>query len=212
MNRKTKAAEFQNEGYEINVVGRNVLVTDSMKDYAQEKISKIDKFSHRIIEVQVTMDIQKLEHRVDIVLKVDHIKIKSQASSDDMYASIDKAVDKIERQLRRYKTKIKDHHAKALNVVDMHVNVFKKPHDEELEEVNLDIEDENQKSMLEAFQPHEIVSQETAPLKTLTIDEAIMKMELSGDNFMVFRGEEDQKIKVIYRRKDENYGVIQVEQ
>jgi len=211
MSRKSKAAELSNEGYNISVVGRNVMVTDSMKDYAIEKVSKIEKFSHRIIDVIVTMDIQKLVHRVDIVISVDHIKIKSQATSDDMYASIDKATDKIERQLLRYKTKIQDHHAKGLNVIDMQVNVIKKPEEEELEDVNIEIEDESRRQLVESFQVHEVVANETRPLKMLTLDEAMMKMELSGDTFMIFKAEEDQKIKVIYRRNDENYGVIEVE-
>lgn len=211
MKGRAKAAEFVDEGYKIHVTGRNVLVTDAMKDYAMEKVSKIEKFSHRIIDVVVTMDIQKLDHRVDIVMKVDTIKIKSQAASTDMYASIDKAVSKIENQLRRYKTRLKEHSAKALNVIDMNVNVFKKPPEAELLDVNLDIEDENQRKLYESYQPQEIVSRETKPLKTLTLDEAMMKMVLSGDKFLIFRGEEDQKLKVIYLRKDGHFGVIDIE-
>ena len=77
------------------MTGRHVLVTDAMKDYAVDKIVKIDRFNARIIDVTVVMDIQKLEHRVDITMKVDHIFIKASASSDNMYASIDKAVDRL---------------------------------------------------------------------------------------------------------------------
>ena len=211
MKGKAKAAEFIGESYKIHVTGRNVLVTDAMKDYAIDKLSKIEKFSHKIIDVAVTMDIQKLDHRVDIVMKVDHLKIKSQAASTDMYASIDKATTKIENQLRRYKTKIRDHTAKALNVIDMNVNVFKRANEEELIDVNLDIEDETQRRMFKSYDFSEIVTQETKPLKILTYDEAIMKMELSGDAFLIFRSEEDHKLKVIYRRKDGNFGVIEVE-
>ncbi|MFQ5728945.1 MAG: ribosome hibernation-promoting factor, HPF/YfiA family [Waddliaceae bacterium] len=211
MKGKAKAAEFTGEGYKIHVTGRDVLITDAMKAYAIEKISKIEKFSARIIDVQVMMNIQKLEHRVDISLKVDHIKIKSQASSTDMYASIDKAIEKIERQLRRYKARIREHTAKALNIVDLKVNVLKRPEEEELIDINMDIEDQNQRAMIEKYTPHEIVKQETRPLKTITQEEAIMKMELSGDVFLIFRDEIDQELKVIYRRKDENFGIIEME-
>lgn len=211
MKGKAKAKEFQGEGYKIHVTGRDVLVTDAMKDYAIEKLSKIERFTSRIIDVHVTMDIQKLDHRVDIVIKVDHIKIKSSATSTDMYASLDRAVEKIERQLRRYKTRIREHTAKPVNIVDLKVNVYKRPEDEELEDFNIDIEDQNREDMVERYRPHEIVKQETVPLKTLTFDEAVMKMELSLDSFLLFRHEEDQKLKVIYRRDDENYGVIEVE-
>ncbi len=211
MKGNAKAKEFVGEGYKIHVTGRDVLVTDAMKDYAIDKLSKIERFTSRIIDVHVTMDIQKLEHRVDIVIKVDHVKIKSHASSTDMYASLDRAVEKLERQLRRYKTRIREHTAKPINIVDLKVNVFKKPEDEEIEDINIDIEDQNREDLLERYRPHEIVKQESVPLKTLTFDEAVMKMELSLDTFLIFRHEEDQKLKVIYRRNDDNYGVIEVE-
>jgi putative sigma-54 modulation protein len=209
MSRKSKAEEFVQEGYSIAITGRNVQVTDSMKNYALEKIEKVEKFSDRIIEVIITMDIQKLTHRVDIVMKVDHIRIRGSADSDNMYASIDKAVDKITSQLRRYHTKIRDHQAKSSKTIDMNVNVIRSPVEEELLDFNADIEEKNNRA--NSFIPHEIVMKETRPLKILTPEEAIMKMELSGDTFLIFRSENDMKLKVIYRRNDGNFGVIEPE-
>lgn len=210
MSRKSRAAEFAGEGYKIHVAGRNVLVTDSMKNHAIEKISKIERFSDQIIDVVVTMDIQKIEHRVDIVMKAGHIKVKAQASSNDMYASIDKAVGKIERQLRRYKTRLQDHTAKRLSITDMNVNVIRLPRMLDLLDINEEIEEENQRRLEEEYRPHEIVMKETKPLKTLTYEEAIMKMELSGNAFLLFRAEEeeDNRLMLIYRREDEDYGII----
>lgn len=199
------------QGYNIIVQGRHVQVTDSMKEYAIEKISKVEKFSDRIIDVLVTMDIQKLDHRVDIVIKVNHWTIKSSAVTTQMYASIDQAVHKLEKQLRRYKKKIQNHQARGLNVVDMRVNVMRRPEPDDVELVNEEIEAENRRKEVQEFQPHEVVATETRPLKILTMDEAIAKMELSGDGFLLYRCEEDQKLKVIYRRSDENYGVIEAE-
>lgn len=209
MSRKSKAAEFLDEVYNITVTGRNVMVTQSMKDYAIEKVSKIERFSDRIIDVVVTMDVQKLDHRVDIVLKVDHTKIKSQASSEDMYLSIDRAVKKIEAQLIRYKSKLKDHHAKGVSTIDMNVNVLRSASEEEVVDVNIDIEDENRRRLLDKYHPHQIVKREITPLKTLTDGEAIMKMDLSGDAFLIFRGEDNQRLKVIYRRSNGDFGVIE---
>jgi putative sigma-54 modulation protein len=208
MSRKSKAAEFIGEEYSITVTGRNVLVTDAMKDYALEKISKIEKFSNRIIDIAVIMDVQKLEHRVDVIIKIDHTKIRSSASSTDMYASIDKAADRIQTQLRRYKQRLNEHHAKGLNVVDMSVNVYKAPTEEELISLNEEIQDETDRRLIDQYRPHEVVKKETLPLKILTLDEAIMKMELSQDIFMIYRSEDDRKLKIIYRRSDGHYGII----
>jgi putative sigma-54 modulation protein len=211
MNRKALAAKFQDDVYDITVTGRHVLVTDAMKDYAIDKIVKIDRFNARIIDVNIVMDIQKLDHRVDITLKVDHVFIKASATSENMYASIDKAVDKIETQVRRYKDRINEHQKKGGAVIDMNVNILETPTNAVLKELNDDIESESSVRLIDGYRPHKILSRETRPLKTLNGHEAVMKMELSGDFFMIFRGEEDQKLKVIYRRNDGNFGIIEPE-
>jgi putative sigma-54 modulation protein len=209
MSRKSKAAEFVEETYNITVTGRNLVVTEPLRDYVLEKIAKIERFSHRIIDVVVTIDAQKLEHRVDIVAKVDNTKIKSQASTENMYASIDKAVDKLEVQLRKYKDKIHEHQGMKAGDVAMNVNVLQSLNEEELNIINDDIEEENRRRLIDKYRPHKIVNKESRLLKTLANGEAILKMELSGDAFMVYRSEEDHGLKVIYRRKDGNFGVIE---
>lgn len=208
MSRKSKAAEFLQDEYDITITGRNVLVTDAMKDYALEKIAKIERFSNRIIDANVIMDIQKLEHRVEIILKVNNIKIFSQACTDNMYASIDKAVDRIEAQIRRYKKRIQEHQAKKQTEVEMEVSILR-PVDE-LNEVNTDIEEENKRQLFDKYRPHHIVKREKQVMKTLTDAEALMKIDLAAEDFMIYRSEEDRKIKVIYRRPDSDFGVIEV--
>jgi len=204
MSRKTKALEFADAAYDIQITGRHLEITDSMKDYAIEKISKIDRFMNRIIDVNVILDIQKLDNRVEIILKAGTTKITSSACSTDMYVSIDQAVDKLEAQLLRYKSKLQDHHANDREAINMKVNVVSPRQIEE----DLDSEDEYFQDNV-YFKPHRVVKQETRPLKILTYDEAIMKMELSGDSFLIFKNEVDQKLKVIYRRKDGNFGIIE---
>lgn len=210
MSRKSKAAEFLEEAYNISVTGRHVVVTDAMKDYAIEKISKIERFSNRIIDVVVTMDIQKLEHRVDIVLKVNNLKIKSQAVSDNMYTSIDKAVHKVETQLLKYKNKLQDYQNRGNAAIDMNVNVLRSASEQELLELNDEIESETRHRLMDKYIPHKIVSKTTRPLKTLTDGEAMMKIDLSGDPFLIYRCEESpgRDLKIIYRRKDGDFGVI----
>jgi putative sigma-54 modulation protein len=205
---KSKFAEEEAQGYRLNIIGRNVLVTDAMKNYAWEKMGKVERIHSHLMDMQVVMDIQHLEHTVDIVLKFEHFRIKVHAASTDMYVSIDKAIDKLQALIRRWKDRIQDHHKKKLAVVDMQVNVVNRPYDE-LAEFNAEIEAANKKKQSLAPQP--VIKKKTLPLKMLTTEEAIMKMELSGFEFLVFKGEEDQKLKVIYRRKDGTYGIIQIE-
>lgn len=209
MSRKSKAAEFVQEGWDVQVTGRNVLVTEPMKDYAMDKVSKIERLSNRIGDALVIMDIQRFQHRVDIIVKIDNLKIKSHAVSDNMYASVDLAVDKLLKQFRRYKKRVQDHQSIGHEEAAMRVDIYEAPSDEEL--VNDEIEAENVRLNHDRFQPRAIVSQETRPLKVLTHEDAIIKMELSGDNFLIFRSEEDRKLKVIYRRGDGNLGIISVQ-
>lgn len=209
MKGKAKAVEFAGEQYSIQVIGRHVQVTDAMKDYAIDKISKIERLSDRIIDVIITMDIQKLEHRIDIEVRVNHVKIRTHATTEDMYKSIDIAVDKLKEQVRRYKRRLHDHRARSAGYVDVNVNVVRHYQDP-VAEINEDIEEENERSLMAIYRP-EVVSREKRPLPTLTVEEAIMRLDLSGDKFLVYRSEEDQKLKVIYWRNDGNFGIIEPE-
>lgn len=210
MSSKEKFLEEEEAGYRIDVLGRHLEITEPMKQYAWDKLSKIERFHNHIFYVHVTLDIQKLDHICLILLKFDHFKITAQATSTDMYVSIDKAVDRLQNLLRRYKSRIQDHHKKALSAVDMQVNVLERPSDE-VEEFNAEINAATKKNQEASFVPPKLIGTETKRLKTLTVEEALMKMELSADSFLMYRSEEDQKLKVLYRRADGNYGLLQPE-
>ncbi len=204
---KTKFKEEDSLGYRVDIVGRNVQITDPIRAYVWDKLSKIERFHNHIMHLHMTLEIHKLEHACVILLKVDHTQVKCQAASTDMYASIDRAIDRLKSLLARYKSRIQDHHKKKLSVIDMQVNVLERPFSE-VDAVNDEIEEKAAEEEIEAYKPHKIIGSETKPLKMLTIDEAVMKMDLSGDAFLIFRSEEDQKLKVLYRRTDGNYGLI----
>ncbi|MBA3238697.1 MAG: ribosome-associated translation inhibitor RaiA [Parachlamydiaceae bacterium] len=211
MSHKSVAEKFQDDVYNISILGRHVMVTDAMQQYAIEKIQKIERFSSRVIDVDIVMDIQKLDHRVDITMKLEQLMVRSTATSDSIYTSMDRAVDKLKAQVRRYKGRIHEHQVRGGASENINVKILDAREDEVLNEVNDEILSENTADLIQKYTPHRIVSEETRPLKTLNYNEAVMKMELSGDAFIVFRAEEDQKLKVIYRRKDNNYGIIEPE-
>lgn len=205
MSRKSKQLEFADEKYNVNITGRNVAVTEAMKNYAIEKVSKVERFTDRLIDVHVIMDIQKLVHRCEIIFKAGNTKITSSADTDEMYKSIDFAVKKLESQIRKFKSKLNDHHARDIPSIEMAVEVLQREAIDEFFDEDLGLT----KSLEEKFKPHTIVKKETRPLKTLTYEEAVMKMDLSNDPFLIFKNEADLKLKVIYRRKDDNYGIIE---
>lgn len=208
MSKKSKAAEFIREGLNITITGRNLEVTEGMRAYAIEKIAKIEKLHpHRIVDVIVTMETQRWLQKVDMVVKVGRNVFKCHGETSDMYASIDEAVNKLETQLLKLKNKLQDHHGPDLTSIDMTVNVFKGG----LAEINGEIEEESNQRLIDAYRSHEVVKTEKMPLKILTQREAIVKMDACQDAFMIFRNEEDMKVKVIFRRDDGDYGIIDPE-
>lgn len=202
---KSKFVEEENLGYNIFIVGKNFQITDSERKYVWDKLSKIDRLHQHIYNVYVTLEIQKLEHVVSMLIRFDNFKVKVEARTTDMYASIDKAIDKMQNLFRRWKDKIQHYQNKSSSVVDIKVNVHKRPYDE-IADYNADIEASKEDVLL----PGKVIESGMCKLKILTTNEAIMKMELSSDNFMLYRDEVDQNLKVIYKKDEKNYGILQV--
>ncbi|MCX6988240.1 MAG: ribosome-associated translation inhibitor RaiA [Chlamydiae bacterium] len=204
-----KKFEEASAGYNIQIIGRTVFVTDAMKNHAMHKLAKLERFHNHLIDVHVTLDVNKLEHSALIIMKFDHFKVTGHASASDMYVAIDQAADKLQKQVRRWKDKIQDHTKKKMSIGEMQVNILMRPN--EVAEYNEDMEIELEAERQKQLNPGKVIRKKSIPLKILTSDEAVMKMELSGDPFLIYKGEEDQKLKVIYRTKDGNYGVIRTE-
>jgi putative sigma-54 modulation protein len=204
---KEKFAQFE---YPIHVIGRNVAITEPMKAYAVDKLRKVERFGGHVLEATIIMDVQKLMHSVDFIIDVNNTKIKVSGRSENMYASTDQAIAHLEAKLRRYMRRLHEHNAKHLGSIDMNVNVVGRI--ALIDDINDQIEEENLNKIEAELTPHKVVSRETKPLPTLNLGEAIMKMELSEDHFMIYQSEEERgKLKVIYRRNDGNYGIIEPE-
>ncbi len=205
--------KFQLEGDEslnVTIIGKNIEITNPIKQYITEKLAKVEKVLPHIIEVIVRLEVQKLNHQVDIVMKFSHFKVKVHAMTPDMYATIDKTFEKLKAKLMKWKGRIQDHHAKGIKVIDLQVNVLEKGEEDELQAINDEIEEQNYQEMEKQLNPPKVVKRKTRHVKTLTLDEAVMKMELSGDNFLIFRCEEDLEFKILYRRKDSSFGEITI--
>ncbi|MCR4426134.1 MAG: ribosome-associated translation inhibitor RaiA [Firmicutes bacterium] len=178
---------------EITVKGRNLVVTDALRAYAEKKLAKIEKFFERgIIDSQVSMGIERGMHDVDITIQVDGLLLRGEETTPDMYASIDGAIDNIERQIRKYKTKInRKLRQMGDNLVESAVGPV-------------------EPAEAEAFEP-KVVKTKRFAIKPMSVEEAIMQMELLGHDFFVFSNANTEDVNVVYRRKDGNYGLIEPE-
>ncbi len=205
-----KENKFAEQPYNVSILGKHFQITDAIWNYVFEKLSKIDRITDQIIDVTVTLDAQKLEHTCSILMNFIHFHIKVSGHTDNMYSAIDKATDRIIKLIRKYKTKLQSHRFKDRSAVDIHVNVIQ-PLKDDLKVINDEIEAENVRREEDRYKLHEVVAKEMMPLRTLTQDEAVMKMEITEEPFLIYKSEEDQKIKVIYRRHDHNYGLVMIQ-
>ncbi|NGX35962.1 MAG: Ribosome-associated factor Y [Candidatus Anoxychlamydiales bacterium] len=203
-------SKFETEGYSIEITGKTLQVTKPMETYVLEKISKLERFTNNILEIVVTLEVQKLAHTAAIVIKFLHYRIRVHSTTVDLYAAIDGAFNKLYKLIRKYKEKLQSHrNHKDLSSVDMDVHVLEPVN--EIEDINDEIEAQNLKEELDKYKFGEIVAKDKMPIKMLTQDEAVMKLELAGEHFLIYKCQEDQKLKIIYKRDDAKLGIVEVE-
>ena len=179
---------------QITTTFRHLDPSDALKSYAEEKLERIKKYIDEPIVAQVFMNVEKIRHYADVTITAKGITIKASEETNDMYAAIDAVVDKIERQLRRYKERIKDH----------------KPAPESRER-------QVRKSVVEAEsieqrQAPVVIRSKTFSIKPMSVEEAVMQMDLLHKDFLIFTDAATDNINVIYRRKDGDYGLIEPHQ
>jgi ribosome hibernation promoting factor len=176
---------------QITTTFRHLDPSDALKSYAEEKLERVNKYIDEPVVAQVFMTVEKIRHCAEVTLTAKGITIKASEETNDMYSAIDAVVDKIERQLRRYKERIKDHKPTSESL-DRQVKksiVAAESIDQQLEPV--------------------VIRSKTFSIKPMSVDEAVMQMDLLHNDFLVFTDAITDSISVIYRRKDGNYGLIE---
>ncbi len=170
------------------IYGKNLEVTEGLKQAVHDKFSKLEKFFTPETEVQVTLSVQKDNQIVEATIPMKGTILRVEPNSTDMYVSIDMAVDLLERMIRKYKTKISKYGKGELKF--------------------------NDEFMEEDVDNHETVTitkSKKFAIKPMDVEEACVQMELLGHNFFVFRNAETFEVNVVYKRKDKTYGLIEPE-
>jgi ribosome hibernation promoting factor len=206
--------QIQNANPPIQVTGRHVSVTDAMKEYCRRRLACLHLDYPKIIEVQVIMDVEKYRHGAEVILHCsNHITLEASSESDDMYASIDEVVDKIARQMRKYKTRLMRHHRPRRNGIrHLEEKVLRWEWDDQMEQAALTeavpAPPVEEQSLPDRFGPR-VIHSEKYPVKPMFIDEAVLQMEMSPRQFLVFLNAKTEKVSVIYRRKNGEFGLIE---
>lgn len=172
----------------ITISGKNIDVTEGLRAAVQDKLGKLERYFTPDTEVIVTLNVEKERQKIEVTIPVKGNIIRSEQVSNDMYVSIDLVEEVIERQLRKYKTKIVDKKQEGGN--------FQKAYIE-----NDYMEDEEIR----------IIRSKKFGMKPMFPEDACVQMELLGHNFYVFRNAETDEVNVVYKRKGNTYGLIEPE-
>ncbi len=171
----------------LTVRGKNIEVTDALREHVQKRVGKIDKYFDFDTEAQVALGVVRELHTVEVTATINGLILRAEESTNDMYASIDKVVDKLERQIAKYKTRI---NRKARQVTGDIGRAAGLPSDEADDELN-------------------VVRTKRFAVKPMPVEEAVLQMNLLGHDFFVFANADTDEVNVVYRRKDGNYGLIE---
>ncbi len=175
----------------ISISGKNIEVSDYLRDLIDKKVSKLERYFPKEAEVQVTMAVEKNRHIVEVTISYDGIIIRGEEVTGDMYASIDNVLDKLEKQIIKHRTRLEK---------NLKSGAFK--YEAPLFGGNYeDAEEEENK----------IVRVKRFPLKPMTEEEAMLQMSLLGHSFYMFLNADTDTINLLYLRKDGNYGLIEPE-
>ncbi len=169
------------------ITGRNINVTEGLKSAVEDKLGKLEKYFKPDTIVNVTLSVEKDRQKIEVTIPVKGNIIRSEQVSTDMYVSIDLVEEVIERQLKKYKNKLV---AAKQNAADFSQAFLEEEFDNEPESI-------------------QIVRSKRFAVKPMDPEEACLQMELLGHSFFVFRNAETDEINVVYKRKGNNYGLIE---
>ncbi len=168
------------------ITGRNIEVTDGLRSAVEEKIGKLEKYFTPDVDVYVTLSVQKDRQKIEVTIPVKGSIIRSEQTSSDMYVSIDLVEEIIERQLKKYKTKLTAQKQSAPSFS----RAFLEEEYEDTDKIR-------------------IVRTKRFGIKPMDPEEACVQMELLGHSFYVFSNSETDEVNVVYKRKDGTYGLIE---
>lgn len=178
---------------EIIIHGDKIKVTEAMKSYIEDKLGRLDKYLENSDNIRANVIVKVKGHlqTMEITIPLKSFILRSEETQEDFYAAVDKTIDKLERQIRKNKTRLMSRKAKPS--YDFNFDMIELPEEKEVTEES------------------KIVKRKTIEVKPMDEEEAILQMELLGHQFYMYKDADTNKPAVVYKRNDGNYGVIESE-
>lgn len=178
----------------FNIRGERIEVTTALRDYVEKKVSKLEKYfdTPPVSDVNVTLSVVKDVQTAEVMIPMPGVMLRAEDRNNDMYAAIDLVVDKLERQIRKHKTKVNRKFRQEGGLRTLFKDNFEAPSGQSIEEDDL-----------------EVVRTKRFNLKPMDVEEAILQMNMIGHSFFVFSNMDTEEVNVVYKRDDGKYGLIE---
>ncbi len=170
----------------LNIRGDKLEVTDSIKNYIEEKLKRLDKYfeTPEDLKANIVVRTRGIDQIIEVTIPIKKAILRAEETNKDLYAAIDKVTDKLERSIRKNKTKIKRRKVENMDVF-----------------LDFEVEEEEEQK---------IVKRKQINNKPMSEEEAILQMDLLDHDFFIFQNTETNNMSVIYKRKDNSYGIIEI--
>jgi putative sigma-54 modulation protein len=193
---------------QITVTFRHIEATDALRRHAEKRIRHVAKYVHQLMDAHVILSVVKRRHIAEIVLNADRTTLKAKEETGDLYSALDLASEKLAQQARRHTGKLKSHKGTVRRARVAPPAMAEAP--EERPGSGLRIDVLRGDSFTRRNGP-EVIRTKRLPVKPMSIEEAVMQMDLMSSDFLVFRNAANDGVAVVYRRKDGHYGLIEPE-
>lgn len=183
----------------VSITGRHFDLTDQHKEYVEKRLMHLKRFFDTIMDCHVILEKEKHRESAEITIQVNGVMMHGEEETGDIFTSIDLVVDKIEKQIKKYKARLKNRRQRSRgnngpeNSIRYKVDV--------LSGVELE----------QGTPEPQVIRTQTLAIKPLSLDEALMQMDLLNQDFLVFRNAGSERVNVLYRRTDGNYNLVEPE-
>lgn len=172
-----------------NINGKNIELTAALENAVEEKIVKLDKYFNDSVTAQITLSVEKLSHIIEITIPFNGSVLRAEVEGKNMYGIMDDAVDVIEKQVNKFKNKLKAKH-RTTGISELTPSFLQEEDNQSEDGIKID-------------------KTKKFAIKPMSAEEAVLQMELVGHNFFVYFDSETEDVNVVYKRKNGTYGLIE---
>ena len=183
----------------LTIAGRHLDITPGLRAHVEEKLDRLSEHFEKDFRADVVLCVEKHRHIAEITVHINGMHVHGRETSEDMYSSVDNVFAKLEKQVRKYKNRIskaKSRERLPLHELEHHLLELTEPLEEEAAETE------------PSAASHRIIERQPMEVNPLSVDEAVLQLELRDYDFLVFSNSESGKVNVVYKRSDDRYGLI----